>query len=345
MATGERPTVRDVAAVAGVSLTTVSHALNGKGRVDARTRARVLDAAKRIGYRANPTARSLRSGRTGILALVLPMIGTDAQHNEALGLGFYIRLAGAAAAAAAARDHALLLPPPLRQIADVRDLPIDGGIVVDPAANDPILALFDALALPVVTVERDPARPGADWFVASDNASNTRTVLDHLAANGARRIALLAPQTTAAWVSETRETYAAWNAENDREAIVVSVPHERLEGSAYTSTAELLERPDRPDAVYAVSEPYATGALRAARERGLRVPDDLLLVAGVDSHEASIGDPPITALDLHPDEQAALAVELLVARLDGRHTEVPRTVPGTLRVRRSSDRPRRVRVE
>jgi DNA-binding LacI/PurR family transcriptional regulator len=338
MATGERPTVRDVAAVAGVSLTTVSHALNGKGRVDARTRARVLDAAKRIGYRANPTARSLRSGRTGILALVLPMIGTDTHRNEALGLDFYIRLAGAAAAAAAARDHALLLPPPLRQVTDLQDLPVDGGIVVDPAANDPSLALFEALGLPVVTVERDPARPGADWFVASDNAANTRIVLDHLEANGARRIALMAPQTTAAWVSETRETYAAWTAEHDREPIVVSVPHERLEGSAYFSTAELLERPDRPDAVYAVSEPYATGAMRAARERGLRVPDDLLLVAGVDSHEASSGDPPITALDLHPDEQAAIAVELLVARVGDRHPDVPRTVPGTLCVRRSSDR-------
>jgi DNA-binding LacI/PurR family transcriptional regulator len=336
MAAGERPTVRDVAAVAGVSLTTVSHALNGKGRVDARTRARVLDAAKRIGYRANPTARSLRSGRTGILALVLPMIGTDAHRNEALGLDFYIRLAGAAAAAAAARDHALLLPPPLRQIADLQDLPVDGGIVVDPAANDPSLALFDALRRPVVTIERDPARPGADWFVASDNAANTRAVLEHLAANGAQRIALLAPQTTAAWVSETRETYATWTAERAREPIVVSVPHERLEGSAYATSAELLARPDRPDAIYAVSEPYATGALRAARERRLRVPDDLLLVAGVDSHEASTGDPPITALDLHPDEQAAIAVELLVARVDDRPADVPRTVPGTLCVRRSS---------
>src|SRR3954468_23139095 len=240
--------------------------------------------------------------------------------------------------AAAGRPTAPPPPPPRGQVADLRALRVDGGIVVDPNANDPSLALFDALGLPVVTVERDPARPGADWFVASDNAANTRTVLDHLAAHGARRIALLAPETTAAWVSETRETYAAWTAEHDREPIIVSVAHERLEGSAYTSTAELLDRPDRPDAVYAVSEPYATGALRAARERGLRVPDDLLLVAGVDSHGAAAAAPPITALDLHPDEQAANAVELLVARVGGRPADVPRMVPGTLCVRRSSAR-------
>jgi len=338
MAPGDRPTVRDVAAVAGVSLTTVSHALNGKGRVDAGTRARVLEAAKRIGYRANPTARSLRSGRTGILALVLPMIGSDVHRNEALGLEFYVRLAGAAAAAASAREHALLLPPPLRRAADLQDLPVDGGIVVDPRENDASLALFDALGLPVVTIERDPARPGADWFVASDNAANTRTVLDHLAENGARRIALLAPQTTAAWVSETRETYAAWTAEHGRDPVVVSVPHERLEGSAYASTAELLTGPDPPDAIFAVSEAYAAGALRAARAHAVGVPDDLLLVAGVDSHEASGNHPPITALDLDADAQASVAVEMLVARITGEATGVPRTVPATLCVRGSSVR-------
>ena len=70
------------------------------------------------------------------------------------------------------------------------------------------------------------------------------------------------------------------------------------------------------------------------------MPEDLLLVAGVDSHEASAGDPPITALDLHPDQQAAVAVELLVARVEERPADVPRTVPGTLCVRGSSLRAR-----
>jgi DNA-binding LacI/PurR family transcriptional regulator len=333
-----RPTVRDVAAIAGVSPTTVSHALNGKGRVDERTRRRVEDAANRIGYRANPVARNLRSGRTGMLSLVLPTIGHDAHANEALALDYYMRLASAAAAAAFTHEHALVLPPPLQSIADLRDLPIDGGILADPEMNDPRLSMFHALGLPVVTIERDLGADDDAWCVTSDNDANTRMVLDHLADRGARRIALLAPDARLAWVEDTSRTFASWTQAQGRPALIVAVPHEQLEGSAYASTLRVLDRPDRPDAIFAVSEGYASGALRAARERGLRVPDDLMLVAGVDSQRASASDPPITALDLHPAEHAAAAVELLVARLAGDESVRLRSVRGTLRVRASTDR-------
>jgi DNA-binding LacI/PurR family transcriptional regulator len=333
---GARPTVRDVAAVAGVSPTTVSHALNGKGRVDAGTRRRVEDAATRIGYRANPVARNLRAGRTGMLSLVLPTIGHNATTNEALALDYYMRLASAAAAAAFAHEHALLLPPPLRSVADLRDLPIDGGILADPEMNDPRLSMFRALDLPVVTIERDLGDDDAAWCVSSDNDANTRMVLDHLAQGGARRIALLVPDVRLAWVEETTQAFVSWTQDHGRPTFVVPVAHEHLEGSAYASTLQLLDGPDRPDAIFAVSEGYASGALRAARERGVRVPRDLMLVAGVDSQQASASDPPITALDLHPAEHAAAAVELLVARLAGDERVRTRSVRGTLCVRAST---------
>jgi DNA-binding LacI/PurR family transcriptional regulator len=339
MASGvARPTVRDVAAIAGVSPTTVSHALNGKGRVDEATKRRVAEAAQRIGYRANLSARNLRSGRTGMLSLVLPTIGPDVRANEALGLDYYMRLATAAAAAAFSHEHALLLPPPLQSINDLRDLPIDGGILADPAMNDPRLAMFEVLGLPVVTIERDLGREDDGWYVASDSDANARLVLDHLAESGAQRIALLTPDTRLAWVDETRRTFESWTRGQGRTPITVPVPHHHLEGSAYTSTLEVLERADPPDAIFAVSEGYAIGALRAARALGLRIPEDLLLAAGVDSHQASVSDPPITALDLHPAEHAAAAVDLLVARLGGDHSVRARSVPGTLCVRASTRR-------
>src|SRR5438046_10212833 len=92
-----RPTIRDVAKAAGVSVTTVSHALNGKGRVDPNTRARVAQVVRRLGYRANRHARGLRIGRSGSLGLLLPVSG-DARSDETLRLDFDMRLAGAAAA-------------------------------------------------------------------------------------------------------------------------------------------------------------------------------------------------------------------------------------------------------
>src|SRR4051794_22258072 len=107
------PTIRDVAAAAGVSPTTVSHALNGKGRVDAATRTRIADVADELGYRANRVARGLRSGRTGTIGLALPETSGNEAGAEMLGLDFYLQLAAGATRAAFSHDQALLLLPPL----------------------------------------------------------------------------------------------------------------------------------------------------------------------------------------------------------------------------------------
>jgi DNA-binding LacI/PurR family transcriptional regulator len=94
-----RPTIHDVTAAAGVSVTTVSHVLNDKGRVDPATRTRVAQMVQRLGYRANRHARGLRSGRSDTVALLLP-VGDDPRSDEALRLDFYMRLASTAAATA-----------------------------------------------------------------------------------------------------------------------------------------------------------------------------------------------------------------------------------------------------
>ena len=128
-----RVTIRDVAAAVGLSPTTVSHALNGKGRVDPATRDRVAKTAKQLGYRPDRTARRLRSGRSGAIALLLPFVERDIARDEMLALDYYMHLARAAAQAAFVRGHPMLLTPPLRDIDDLRDLGVDGGVVCDPA--------------------------------------------------------------------------------------------------------------------------------------------------------------------------------------------------------------------
>src|SRR5262245_28341999 len=180
-----RVTIRDVAAEVGLSPTTVSHALNGKGRVDPVTRDRVAEAADRLGYRPDRTARRLRSGRSGAIALLLPFVEPDIARDEMLALDYYMHLAGSAARSAFVRGHPMLLTPPLRDVHDLRDLGVDGGVVCDPANDDPRVGLFAALDLPVVTVERDPGRPEHPWVVRCDNEGNTRTLLDELARAGA----------------------------------------------------------------------------------------------------------------------------------------------------------------
>ena len=153
-AMAKQPTIHDVAHAAGVSVTTVSDALNGKGRVGPATRMRVEAAGRSLGYQANRHARGLRSGRSGAVGLLLP-VGADARSDEALKLDFYMRLASAAAATTFSHKQALMLLPPTVALSGLRSFALDGGIVVDPSERDVRTGMFQRLGLPVVTIERD----------------------------------------------------------------------------------------------------------------------------------------------------------------------------------------------
>lgn len=334
-----RPTIRDVAETAGVSVTTVSHALNDKGRVDPATRAMVLQVVRQLGYRANRHARGLRSGRSGALALLLPVrVGVHA--DEALSLDFYMRLASAAAAAAFAQEQALMLLPPAIVQTGLRGLGLDGGIVVDPSPLDPRVSLLTEHRLPVVTIERDLGRLDDRWYVASETDANTRQVLDHLHAQGAQRIALLVPRTDWGWAAETLSAYDSWVSEHGAARLILPVAMQPGEENAFLATRRLLEGRRPPDAIFVVAARFVRGALRAANAVGRRVPGDLLIAAGVDSIHAREGEPAVTALELHPELQAEAAVEMLLARLDDSAVEAPRHIPATLRLRASTGAPR-----
>jgi DNA-binding LacI/PurR family transcriptional regulator len=330
-----RPTIHDVAKAAGVSVTTVSHALNGKGRVDPETRALVGQVVRQLGYRANRHAQVLRSGRTGALALLLP-VQADVGSNEALSLDFYMRLASAAAAAAFAREQALMLLPPAAVSTGLDGLGVDGGIVVDPSPLDSRVELLARHGLPVVTIERDLGRLDDPWYVTGQTDVSTRQLLDHLRSQGARRICLLAPQADWGWITETLRAYDQWIAEHSAPRLVVPVAMRDGEESAFAATRQLLAAPDPPDAIFVVASRFIHGVQRAAKVVARRVPGELLIAAGVDSMHAREGDPPVTAIDLHPERQAEAAVEMLLARLNGETPTGPLYVPATLRLRAST---------
>jgi DNA-binding LacI/PurR family transcriptional regulator len=332
---GRRATIRDVAAAAGVSITTVSHAINGKGDVDPATQAKVLDAAARLGYRASRAARALRAGRSHTIALLLP--GFGAEEDEMLALDYYVKLASGATRRAFARDHALILAPSLGSADDARRLGVDGAIVCDPSAGDPRIDALTAADVPVVTVERDLARPDDRWHVCGDNAATTRLLLDHLASAGAERIALLGSDADWAWARESTDAYADWCATAGQDPIVELAGLRDLERSAEQHAQALLgDAARRPDAIVALAERHARGVVRAADRLGLRIPDDLLVASGIDSSDTREGVPSITAVDLHPEARGAAAAEMLIGRLEGEEPAAPRIVAGDLLVRAST---------
>lgn len=328
-----RPTIRDVASAARVSLSTVSNALNDRGGVSPATAERVKRVADQLGYRANPSARRLRTGRTGAIGLVLPTI---ADPGYAAGIYYYSRFTGAAAQAAFARGYALTLVPSVDPAQEARRLPLDGVVIADPPADDEALRTFRSSDIPVVTIEPDPCDADDRWWAGADTFANTQTVLDHLAASGSRRIALVG-RSDHTWTTETDRAYEDWCLARGQKPVKVELMITHNDTTAAEMIQELLTSPDPPDGIFAAPEWFAIAATRVARTLGLRVPHDLRIAAGSDGDRAYDCDPPVTALDLHPGQVATAAIELLVARIERAEVMHPRVVHASLNVRASTN--------
>ncbi len=310
-----RVTIHDVARAAGVSTTTVSNALTGGGRIGATTRARVLEVAERLGYSANPSARGLRIRRTGALGLLLP--------NQTFSLEYYMNLAIGAAAEALDHGMALTLIPGNLS----RQMHVDGVVVADPALGDPALARLAELHLAVVTCERslDPAVAEAGR-VESDHTAATKELLDHLAVNGARRIALLCPTGETAFGFDIRAAYVDWCEAAGQEPVVHDVPFATEPEDVRRAVAQALSAPVPPDAIVSVPDGGAASALQEVLREGRSVPEDILVASYVESSSLRGLTTPITAVDIAPREMGRRAVALLARLLDG---EVP---PGTVEI-------------
>jgi DNA-binding LacI/PurR family transcriptional regulator len=310
MVARRRVTIRDVAQAAGVSTTTVSDALSGNGRLPAATRRRVAAVAGRLGYRANPAARSLRGQRVGGIGLYLP--------DEAGNFAYYLELAGGAASEALAHGLALTLIPRSEDPAGVTAFPVDGFAAVDPVTGDPVVRAFSQLGIPVVTCERD-LTPGASHAgrVEGDYRPVMTSLLAHLAEQGASRVALIAPGPETAWGLELRGAYQAWCSAEKRLELLYDVPFPASPELVHDATMRALRADPAADAVVSGIDGGAIGALVAAAEFGRRVPADLLVASCVDSPALRTCSPAITALDLRPEEMGRRLAALLHSLLDG----------------------------
>jgi len=320
--------IREVAKAARVSITTVSLAINGKGRVSVETRARVLEAAERLGYQPDPSARSLKGGRSGVVALAfsylkpLPYPLTD--------FDYFNRAIHGATEVALARDCGLVIGPPTPQTDVWSRLPLDGVVVFDPVLGDPVPGQLRKRGTPMVVVGRDPNGEFDDPNVDNDHAAGARMALDHLWECGARKIALLAYPLLDSFVATSEATYRTWCAERGIEPVVVLFPA-MWDRAPRAVAAELFASSDRPDAVYCLEDDIGLELLNAAADIGLRVPEDLKVVACTD-REVFPGLP-LTTVELDPARTAREAMGLLLDIVEGKieaasNIEIPlRLVP------------------
>ncbi|MET9294884.1 substrate-binding domain-containing protein [Streptomyces sp. NPDC003077] len=315
-APGSRPpTIADVARVAGVSRTTVSHALNGLGKVDPRTRERIKLVAAELGYRPNLRAQRLRRGQARAIALASSM--PFAVAGGPSRLGFYMEVAAAAAESALLHDYALVLVPPVQSGPALHSVDIDGAIVVEPDVDDAAVAQLRERGLPYVALGR-PVAPDEDApYVDLRGGLVAELLLTHLHERGTVRPALIIGSGSRHSSVDALTAYERLARQHGWTPIVARAPESGGEQAGYERCAALLAEHPEVDAVCALVDAFAVGAVRAIRDSGRAVPDDVMVVTRYDGLRARTCEPPLTAVDLHLDRAASDAVELLLGRLRG----------------------------
>ncbi|MFF7341011.1 LacI family DNA-binding transcriptional regulator [Streptomyces sp. NPDC008163] len=319
----ERVTMADVARLAGVSTATVSYVLSGKRAVAPETRTTVEAAIAELGFTVNTAARSLRTGRSSLVALIVPDIANPFFAQLAATLQEELRALGLHVVVCNTRadreeERALLAEAVQQRFA---------GIVITPFRLLP--KDLEALTLTgtPVTVSADVPFGAVDT-VAPDARAATRQALERVTASGRRRIAMIAGPHDATGgdprLDLLRSLAPQFGMSLPRQ-LVARGEHTREAGAA--GFAELMSHRYRPDAVFCANDVLAVGALDKAQELGVDIPGEVALVGHDDASFASLVRPRLTTIRYPAEDVARAAAQLLKGRLDGR------TVPRTVRVK------------
>jgi LacI family transcriptional regulator len=322
-------TIRDVAQAAGVSLSSVSRALNGGKHVSARIARDVAAAADRLGYQPDFTARSLRTRTSGMIGCLISDVANPLNATIVRAAEARLRDAGYLLVVASTGND------PARErtaAAAFRGRRLD-GLLVAPGSNANAKIWWDlgAAGTAIVIVDRDPLEDDGDvgWpAVLVDHRAGAVAATRYLIGLGHRRIALL---TADAQMRPSRERIAGFREVFAEAGIDPTGARLCIQASpmdfAHGEALALLrggdlrdgDRPNggRPTAVIALGTRILAGVLRAARDSGLSVPGDLSVLSVGDTDLAAVHTPAITALRWSLEDVGRAAAELLLQRLRG----------------------------
>ena len=308
----KRMTMKDVADLAGVSKTTVSHVINETRFVEVSTRSKVLQAMKELGYYPNTVARSLRSGETKTIGMIVPdstnlFFADIARRIENYGYenGYSVILCNS--------DNNI--DKQQNYINTLISKQVDGVIFISSGESREDLQRLSESEIPIVVADRIVPLNLAD-VVLINNEEAGYIATKYLIDLGHRRIACITGSSELNPSMRRVEGYRRALSENE-----IVVPEEYIvQGDFQFQSGEmmmtkLMNLPQRPTAVFVLNDMMAIGAVSAARRLGVGVPDDVSIVGFDDIALASLLYPPLTTMAQPTEEIARVAVELLIQKI------------------------------
>lgn len=324
-------TLHDVARLSGVSIKTVSNVINNYPHIRPATREKVERAITELGYTPNLTARNLRSGRTGAIALALPDLGLAyfgelaaqvIREAEAAGVVVLVEQTGGD------RDRELeLLRSPRLKLTD--------GLIFSPLgmAQEDVAALN--VSYPMVLLG-ERIFDGPTDHVTMRNVDAARAATEYLISLDRRRIAVIGAHdgevigSAALRLQGYREALDAADISYDDDIVGYATLWHRADGA--DAMRDMLARGADFDAVFGLNDTLALGAMRVLQEAGLRVPEDVAVVGFDGLDETAYSIPSLTTVDSGRDWIAATAVSTLLARISGEADPAPRTLLSDFRI-------------
>lgn len=330
-----RPTIEDVAELAGVSRGTVSRVLNGGRHVRPAVMASVNSAIETLGYSVNQAARNLAAGRTGSVAFVI----SEGQERlfEDPNFGMFVkvftrelRLQGRHLLVTAAGDH--------EEEAFLGNYlsagHVDGALLALPRLGEPMLAQLANSHLPLVVMGRPLGFESALSWVAIDDEAGAHEMVTYLLSQGRSRIATVTGPLNTSSGRDRSEGYRKAVGEAFRASLSAEGDWSILSGRL--SAARILDDNPDIDAVFAASDLMALGVIAALRQAGRRVPEDVAVAGFDDSAAATMAEPPLTTVGNPLEESAIEAVHILDDLMSGRSGPRQVILPTALVLRESA---------
>jgi LacI family transcriptional regulator len=311
----QRPTIKDVAHKANVSLSTVSLVINNKGYVSDETRARVLRVIDELGFHPSRSARGLASRKTGNIGFILTL------DHFTQSEPFYTKIFLGAEFEAQRHNFYILLTAVSKRFNPSKFVPrflleknVD-GVIIAGRIDKGLINYIDSLGLPLVLIDYEFNR-NIFSTILINNFKGAQQAVQHLLGEGHRKIGFIGGDIKHPSIAQRFEGYKDTLLANGIELhpawIETEQPDTGYEDGYRAAKLLCKSQKDRPTSIFAANDAMALGGMKYCKEIGMTIPNDIAFV-GFDNIEASyISDPPLTTVDVHKEEMGVMGVRTLV---------------------------------